>query len=399
MFGLREAREAVLYGVVIDVGSASVGVAIVSSDQSKELPTTLFSHRAHIRTSERSVTLKERVRQIREALFAASLILSRDGIQALVAHDPHARIKKVLITCSSPWAYTIARTIQYEGDTEMKVTRTLIDDLVKSAENDLDTHLETTNLPQDLDFQIVERSTVDVRINDYPVHEPVGLKGTSLALTHITGLVPKDIIETVYEVQDKIFTEAELRAHTSMLVSYCVLRDMYPQFTSFCVVSITGETTEFGIVENGTLIRSIFAPYGIGTLIQGIMRKTRSSETDVMSTLEAYTANDLDKATTEKIESALQEYAETVRTSLTDDLAHDHIPKNIIFITDAGIEHVLKRDLLAAIHTFTGEEHQVTVVDSHTTVADTGDADPDTYLALGCRFFHKLHGCGEIDSH
>ncbi len=399
MFGLGSKDDAVLYGAIIDIGSSSVGVSIIKSNPASGAPETLFMHRVHAHVMKQNTTLQVRMRYIREALLAASLVLSRDGIQALNTHAPHARVSKILVTCSSPWSYSLSRLIRYDSEEEIKISHELFDDLVSSAEKDLDTHIENSNLPKELSFKIVERATVDVSVNDYSVQDPIGLRGTTISLTHITGLVPGDIIEGIHEIQEKIFPGTELRIHTSMLVSYCVLRDAYPEINTFCIVSITGETTEFGIVENGTLIRSIFAPYGINTLVNSICESKNSTQADALSMLRAFESNELDEKTKTQINTYLTGYFETIQSSITSELEHDHIPKMIILMTDALIENILKQNLLKAIHDFTKEDHVVTIAGPSITVGDTSDSDPDTYLGVAGRFFHKLHGCGEIDSH
>ena len=288
MFGIGRKSDA-LYGVLMDIDSGSVGVGIVKSDPNDPIPHVLFSHRVHLHVSKSARTKDDRMRQLREALFSASLILSKDGLQILKEHDPRAKIEKIFVTSASPWAVTIARNVSYDSEEELKVTDSLVHDLVTSAEHEIEHATAESSIAGSLGLEIVERTTIDVRINDYSVPNPIGLKGKEIDLTHITGLVSKELLESIYEIQEKIFTDTSIRAHTFMLVMYCVLRDVLETVQSLAIVNTTAEATELGIVENGALVETLYVPHGTHTLVRSIASKTNRTPIDVTTLLRGYT--------------------------------------------------------------------------------------------------------------
>jgi cell division ATPase FtsA len=395
MFNFGENKSSATYGALIDIGSGTVGVAIVSSHPQKKIPTILYSHRTTMRITQGNTQNDGQFRRIREALFSASLLLSQEGEQALLAHDTHAKITKLYVTCSSPWSYTIARNVHYEDDTPFKITDDIISDLVQSAEAEIITHLhEQSDLPTS-DFDIVERATVDITINEYSVEHPIGLKGSVLELSHIAGAIPQEIIDAIHEVQEKLFPHTELRIHTYMLVMYCVSRELFKTIPSRCLIDVTGEATEFGIVENNLLIENTFIPYGSNRFVRDVMAHTGKPVSDINTHIKEFGSTagisyaDLD--------NDIEEYIVHMEEILNAILARRVLPKEIILTTHKPYTKLFTHIIQTALSRVTESKTRIITIEQVVIDEVTSETvATDVYLALGARFFHKLHGCGEL---
>ncbi len=395
MFGLGS-RNTQVYGALFDISSDSVGVALLESDSTEALPKLIFAHRVRIRLPEQTEDLQVRIRFMREALFSASLILSRDGIEALRAYKKRAKVTKIFISCASPWSHVLTRTVEYEGEEEMKITRALIDDLVKSAEAEIDTADLTKDFPKNLDLSIVERATVDVRVNDYPIKNPLNLSGISIALTHVTGLIPDTVIKMIYEVQEKIFPGTALSTHTFMLTAYCVLREHYTDSESLCMVSATGETIELGITEGGTLIESLSIPLGSHMLVRNIMAKTKKTAADVLSLIALYTDDRLEESAKHELDQFVSEYTTVLKEKLTNLFHSRRIPKQIMLLTDPLLTPFYTRILTPVLQELGVDTNSILSLEESYIDEIAYKSASDLHLSLMARFFHKLHGCGEI---
>lgn len=395
MFGLGHSKTDVVYGVLYDIGSESVGVAITESVRNAEHPTVIFSHRIRMRLGAQKQTEAERIRAMRETLLSASLILSRDGLQALVAHDAHARISEILLTVSAPWSRTIARNVRYEGEKELKVTRQLIDELTASAETEIAQHLEEVIGNASFDYEIVERATLDVRINDYTITQPIGLHGSEISLVHITGVVPAELLKGISDVQEKIFPETHLRSHTFLLVLYCVLRDIFPDQTALTLVHVTGESTEFGIVESDTLTESISVPYGLNTIVRNRIASTKQTSAEVYSELTLYSENGLAKDREKEIAATLEEYTQSVSQYVHDHVTTRRFPRSAFILAPHTFTQLFKQTLTPLLKNELGiTTDPLTLTEA---VFNLGTTEHhDTNISIASRFFHKLHGCGEI---
>ncbi len=397
MFGFGHNDKDATYGVLIDIASGTIGVAVVASESANKVPIILYSKRTSLRITKNKTTGVEDLRRVREALLSALLLLSQDGLQLLTEHNRRAKVTRLYVTCSSPWSFTIARDVHYESDEPFKVNSTIINDLVHSAEEEIATHLKSMPETEGEDFEIVERATVDMTVNDYPVKHPLNLKGSILGLSHIAGLVPTDIMTSLHEVQDKLFPDTELRVHTYMLIMYCVMRDLFPRVNSLCIINVTGEATEFGIIENNLLIENTFVPYGSTTFVRDIMEHTGKPSSDILSTLEAH--GDDTALEEPDFTEQITFYKEQITGSVNGILTRRIFPTEIIVTAHRPYEPLFKKIIEQALESILEKKVSVIVVEPKVVEEISHGSGDDVYLALAARFFHKLHGCGEVNEY
>jgi hypothetical protein len=397
MFGLGKERTKCLYGAIFDIRSESVGIAIVASDQKNAYPEILFSHRVLMRIPKKKLSPEERVRVMKEALFSASLIISRDGLEALRLHNPRAHVDKILVSCSAPWSYTISRNVTYTHEGELKITRDLIDDLIGSAEKEIQNHIDAGEVPGGLTYDIVERATVDVRINDYPVIDPIGLRGKEVSLAHVTGLIPREVMTALTEVGEKIFPNTTIRPHTFMLVLYCVIRDTFAEHNSMTIVHVTGESIELGIIEGDTLVESMSVPLGLENIIERMMDNEKDTSKEMHTLLELYMKNELSPDVKEKIHGHLSAYGEAVTAALAPHGGARRFPKTAFLLAPTPFTPLFKEILEPILKDSLGTMGTILEMKDDILNASSIHDASDINISITSRFFHKLHGCGEID--
>jgi cell division ATPase FtsA len=286
--------------------------------------------------------------------------------------------------------------VHYENDESFKITHSILEDLIQSAEEEITSHLRNISVIHDEGFEIVERATVDIAVNEYPVSDPLSLQGRILDLSHVIGAIPKDILIAIHEAQDKLFPRTELRAHTYMLVMYCVLRDLFPTVGSICIIDVTSEATEFGIVEHNLLAENLFIPFGSSTFIRALAEETGKP----ISEAEMYLTDQNTLSTTDaELEETRAKYQESVTSAFSDLLSRRMIPSNIIITAQPKYQAFFKAMLEQTLQTVQGKNLRFIEVDPHIINEIASENEPDVYLALSARFFHKLHGCGEMNPH
>lgn len=391
-FGHTDAEH--FYAALFDIGSGTVGVGIGEFNPGEKVPHLVFSERLEMRITEHASSRKVMLRKAREALFSAALSLSQNGLKVLKEHDPKARITKVFVTCSSPWSYNLARTVEYSDDQPFKITKAILNDLVRSAEETILEDLKRSDMNHTESYDVVEQASVDISVNDYSITNPLELKGNKIALSHIIGLIPKEITSGMHEVHDKLFPEAELHLHTYMLIMYCVLRDLLPKLTSLCIIDITGEAIEFGVVHNGVLVENHSAPIGSRTFVREAAELTKRPTADVLSMVVDCTHEKIDESPLKLIiETYIERYAEALKEAMKNTV----IPDDVILTTRRGFEPLAKYMLTEAFKRVTKTKHRIRTLEPKIVDEITKGTGDDVYLALETRFFHKLHGCGEID--
>jgi len=387
-------RSTTTYGAIIDIGSGSVGVGIVESNTQEALPNVVYAHREliPIKNLDEETARAEQLRKMHQALFAASVQLGNEGVSALSAHNSDARVRKILITCASPWSHTVTKEITYAPERSFDITKKLLTDVVHQAEEEIEEDISTDDVLRPLGLKAVERATVDIIINGYHVHDAVGKHAQSMTLATVSGFVPKEIVETAHEVQDKIFPDTSLSCHTFMLVIYCVFRDLYPHTDDLCIANVTGESTELGIVEDGVLTHTVHVPFGSSTLVRKIAHAKGTSPADVMSALRGKSLDPSAHA------AHAQAYDDALREKLTELFAYVPIPGTVVTTAPPGLQTFFSQRILANIEAVTG--NRPTILELHPSIlkeiANSENQDP--FITVASRFFHKLHGCGEIET-
>lgn len=392
MFGISHNDSDTTYGALIDIGSGTIGVAFVVSKKSEPLPHLIYTNRMNMRL-ESSIDGRINLRRVREQLLTICLTLTKEGQVALGQHDPKAKITELYITCSSPWAFTLARNVHYESEHPFEITQSILHDLVHSAEEEILSHVRNDQSQKSSDFEVVESATVDIKVNDYLVKNPLELEGVSLELSHIIGLVPTDILNAVRDIQDKLFPESKIRAHTYMLVMYCVLRDLFPKMDSLCVIDITAEATEFGIIENGLLIENSFIPYGSNTLVRNIATLTKRPLGDIQSQCVIYAENP--KAIPQNVEPVLNEYSKYFEEQIQDIMTRRQVHHDIIITAHQPYQNLFTPLLQRSFKHLLGKDVRIITIRPDLITEVTEGTTSDVYLALSARFFHKLQACGE----
>lgn len=394
MFLLGNDKDKPVYGALFDVGSGTVGIAIAEFDHSQTLPHIIFSRRFEMRITNQNAKRETLLRKVREAILSSALVLQQEGVKALKSYNKKAKISNVLVTCSSPWSYNLARTVEFKDDEPFKITESIIDDLVHGAEDAILTDLHKKDKKASERYDVVEQASVDISVNDYTVVDPIGLKGTTVSLSHIVGLIPNEITESIREAQEKLFPAANLRTHTYMLIMYCIIRDVFPRLSSLNIVDVTAEAVEFGLVEHGILVENNALHYGAGNLIRDAVELTKRPTSDVIAMLRDYTSKSIDSSPVAPVvEKCIEHYANGIIESMKDEV----VPQDVVLTTNRVFEPLFIHILENAFKKATGKKRNILVIDPELLDEITSGSEDDVYLAFEARFFHKLHGCGEIE--
>lgn len=389
MFHFGSPRDEVTYGVLLNVSSASITVAIVESKTAASLPIILYTNETLLRTG----TTESDLRRVREALLSIILTLSQEGLSALRTHNPHARIQKILVSCGAPWAHSVARKVSYENEEAFKVTEGILNDLVQSAEEEIHTYLEKEASALD-DFVVVERATTDISINDYVVENPISKIGTTCGLSHMVGLIPKELLEALTEARDRLFPDTELVVHTSLLVSYCILRDLYPHTDAFTIIEVSGEATEFGIVEHNLLSQNKSFPYGSATFIRAIAKEKECPVSDAATLVAAQGKNHLTEDP--QFETQVHTYTDLVRTCMQEMTQKQTLPRATVIIVHHSFTQIFKDMNRLAYLALEKTEPQIISLEEQLFHEVTPGIVCELPIVITSQFFHKLSQCGAL---
>ncbi len=395
-------KNAERFCVVIDVGSGSVLVAIVHSVAGEPHPNIVWSHReqAPLRDID---SIEQSAKAVMSALMRAVMLVESDGRKALVKYKKSAQLTELQCAISAPWSYTVTKKIDYTKEEPFEITETLIDDLKAAILQQVTNDLKSNEALSDLNLGIVTRATMDLLANDYRVENPIGSKTSSLSVMHSTVISQQYLIEALNEAGEKLFSEAECHKLSFILVFFVVTRELLSSYYDMCLIDITNEATEMGIIRDGSLTYCTHTSFGSNSIAREISAITGvplATAASYLHSAKPYSFIDnLPAAQKKEIEIVFDAYIERLADLFKETGDVLAIPKNIAVHSDLESEPLFEDLIKKASKRAVKQDPAVTLVSEtiierlyNKTSEETTEKIPrDTALLLSAQFFHMKY--------
>ena len=377
-------------GVIIDIGSGSVGIAIIISDINESKPEIIWSHREYvlikdIRSTE--VPLKE----IHTSLVNAFLKLGADGIKKLKETEDAPPIRHIQASISAPWSYTITKTINLSDESPFEVTTELIDELSRTAKKQALTAVLENEIFQESQLEVIDNQTIGVRVNGYLVKNPRKIESRTVTLAHITAITQKKILAILEDSQNKVLPKSALSTHSFMYMYYDVLTHLNPDTSESCLIDITSEATEIGLIREGTLTHVTDTAFGTFSIAREIAALCNIPKEEAYTYLKGGTSfveTKLSKDKMEELHVIVSSYEDKIAAlfqTTGDALA---IPKTLFLHCETATENFFIKCIGNAAKKATGMQHTVHPVTSLLFKEETGG---DTTLLLSAYHLHRTY--------
>ena len=392
LFSSKNSTERV--GAIIDIGSGSVLVAVVVSQAGEKSPTIVWSHReqAPLRTID---SLEQSAKSVMTSLINALLKFDSEGRRALHDFNKRSHVDEIQCSISAPWAYTVSKKVTYTQDEPFEITKTLIDSLVESAEKSTQSELAETEAATKLGLGVITRSTLDSLANGYRVTKLLGNHATELTMTHVSVLTQQYLIEHLQDLRHKMFAQKPLHQLSYMLALYSVTDELFHDSSDYCLVDVTYEATEIGIVRDGILTYTTHIPFGSFSLAREISEATSLPllqsfqslhTTDIETFLATLTAGQ--KSSVEKIFEAYVARLSSLFNETGDELS---IPKKMYLHGDVELEAFFSTQLTQAAQSIVKGSVRITPLS--TLLVDMvrrehTETNTDTAMLVAAKFFH-----------
>lgn len=372
----------------MDVGSGSVGMALVLSDPDLPEPQILWSHRERMLIRDED-TLNASKKLMATAILKTFLELGNNGLRALQQFDRGATVGEIFISVAAPWSYTVVKTISLGQEKEFVVTKRLLDELVDKAALEGKESAKKDALAKKLSLAQIGTTTISASVNDYVTRTPLRNEARKVTLTQLTELVEDSLLTAILSASNKILPGAKLRQSTFMATYYSALRELKPDTSEICLVDITAEATELGIVRNNVLEHVTHIPSGSYTIARKISASTSILKEEALGYLRENgidTLRALSENKQEKLTAVIKEYESAVSDLFRRTGDALSIPKTIFMHTDVATEIFFQNRLKEAAKATTGVEHMVHLVTSrHFKKTD----EHDSAILLSAYVFHK----------
>lgn len=377
-------QSAILCGAIIDIGSGSVGAAIVTLDTDTNQSTIVWSHREFtlLRTS---TTLADAERAVKTAFVNVFLELGNAGLKALHEHNKELQVQNVQISLAAPWQYTASKVVIFSDEKEFVVDNELLRDLSKKANEQGEAEANNSELLKEFGLTLISQETIGTMINGYAISDILKKRANELSFVQISMLGDKGMIEAIKETQEKLLPRADLSITSFIFMFYSVVIRLYPHTLEAAVVDITKEATELGIIRDGALRFVSHIPVGSFTLARAIAEQLSIPPEEAFTYLKTNTDYGIasipekHKAIVEQVFGAYDDELKTLFKNTHDELS---IPRSIFIHTELHTELFFNHTIKRAATELTDTEHTIHPVTSKLfSESHTGD----TSILLGIR--------------
>lgn len=350
--------------IVFDIGSSSVGGAVVEYDEN-ELPVLLFSSRRAI-AFKKDFDFEHFFSSMVESFEAVtmdvltSLTDAVEDISETIKSSRRRtigsrRIEDVYCVFGSPWYQAQILTFEDTFKQSKLVTESTVIEIAKKAGEQLRAQFED---PQNV--SLLENSILDYTLNGYRVAHEQSMRARSVGVNVYTSCISKDSIAAVKLPLRRGFGVRKVSSFSFLMTFFSVLRELHPHKGNFVTVDIRGEVTEIGVVKDDALVKVEVFPFGRYTLARAIAAELDIEVYEAHSRLAMYTKGGLEENEYEQIEKILDTKRKAFIKQLHASLEHVlAVPKTFFLISDKEIESYFKETLDVGIEELGGGRETV----------------------------------------
>lgn len=387
MFGFKKHAPDARCGLLVDIGSASVAVAIVITEPDELQPTIVWTHTERCPISE-TYTISTQAKRIVAALTNVSLEIGSAGLKALAQHEPAMRITTTQVSIAAPWSYTVPKRVTYSADEPFLVTQKLLADLNAAAERETVETFGKLDLFNELGLETLSGDTHQYVANGYSVNQPPEQTLQKLTLIRDITIAQKQLVDAVREIHQAVVPRSELKLQSFMQELQSETLRHTIQERTYGMVDISGEASEVGIVRDGQLQTVINNEHGYNDLVRGLSSITQQPSTSAFALLQSSsdsTISTLTETQRKQWDQQCTDFVTTIADLIGRTAAMSELPEHYTLHTDTTLRPLMMTLLKRAIAMSTGEA-TVSLVSEK--LLDITSVD-ETRLALSIAVFHK----------
>ncbi len=274
-FGKKEKQELAL---IIDIGSASVGVAIALL--SREEKPKIFVVAREDMVFQENLDIPRFRAGMSDALAKTLRTLERQ-LPDVLKKTNNIPPSRMYVTFSSPWHASETRTVSSVQDKSFRMTQGILD---RIAKREIDS-FERTGLAARLggDLSTIEKHVMRIALNGYETSEPFGKEAKTVDVGIFLSVLSRATLDDVSAVVARVFSVEEKSFHSFPFVAFDVVRGFAGAPDRFLIVDIGGEVTDVSVVSDRVLLETATFPVGKRTILRNLSRTLSTTADEALS--------------------------------------------------------------------------------------------------------------------
>ena len=378
--------------IVFDIGSASVGAALVVFNNDTNKINILYDTRVFIAFQDK---LEDRYLTFAmiSALKKVTENIQDKGINRL--SDERIKIKNikdVFCILSSSWYEVQIKNLKFKEEKPFNISSKFISAILD----------EESKKFTESRGKLIEKNVIQILLNGYNTNNPYGKEALTVDTTIFISSMSGEIQDRIKDILETVFTSSDVSFNTFALASFSVVRDIFKTEKNFLLLDISGEMTDIILVRNETITKIASFKLGRNFLI----RKTASSLNTIVeeahSLIRLFMDGKSKDTESEKIKVILNEakgeWLSFLRKILSDFSEGFSLPKTVLLTVDTDMGRwfidIIKNDEFSS-HTlaeepFTVVELSSRILNEYCTMPESSTKGCDPFLALEALFVHKI---------
>lgn len=323
--------------LVIDIGSASVGAALID-DTRDERPEILLSHRIDIPPYD----------EVSYERMSALAMSTLEKVVSFMLHHGTVTPHRIFVILRAPWTTAQMRTLHMHQKTPFVFTKKLADDMIQGE-------IDRYHQKQIKDFaeyaddhNLLEHKTMRVKLNGYTIHEPLGKKAQRIEMSSFMSVIPRDIEQRIHARIERAF-HTNLELHSFIFASYAVIRQSFPHTHEGIIMDIGGDVTEIAIMRDDILLHIASLPFGYHHIFRYMQRKLGGTLTEMASLLYASYTKQLSETRQYEVEPVIRDarnqWEKQLHHVMTDMAQSSLIPDTVFLHTRADMMTLFKEGI------------------------------------------------------
>ena len=314
--------------VVLDIGSGSVGGALVYFYDNKK-PKTLLSIRKQI------VFHKD----FKFDRFLLSMLKATDEVLDELSKTKLGKPKQVFCILAAPWYVSEARRVVLEDKKSFKVTQKKVEKLilneVEVLKKSFNAHYKDITESK---AEIIEVKNINTKLNGYETDDPYNKKAKKVEISLYVSISAGQVLQTLREKIYKTLRLKNVVFNSFSLAAFDAIRNIHSEKENFIFVDLGGEMTDVSVVRDGILVETESFPLGKNFLLRTISSKLGTVNEDAISSFGLYMegrTTDMNKSKMSNvIESVGEEWNEVFYKTLKSISVDIMLPGTIFLIAD-----------------------------------------------------------------
>jgi len=315
-------------GIIIDIGSSSVGAAAVLLSSSHK-PKIIYSVREEMVFQEHFVFER----------FASSMFKTLEKVLmdiSAVNFPPHSG-KFFSCFLASPWYASQTLLLEKKFKDSVTFDENLLNEL-QEKEIEIFKLREIEKIGRDA--IILETKTIQTKLNGYETNNPFGKNAQEIEVAIYASISSEKIVKAITERIKKVFHMSSPQFYSFSLASFAAIRDIFHE-KSFLFMDISGEASDLSIVRDNVLQETITFPLGKNSTIRKIASGLSSSFQEAVSLFRIAKDENLEEKTGRKIKKAMvvasKEWITAFQNALSSVSEKQTFPQDIFITADTDV--------------------------------------------------------------